>query len=399
MTFLTLALCLNAAPSITWTRTTIDPWFQSEGVNAADVNRDGKLDILTGEYWFEGPDYKVRHQMQPPGDYRNGFTGYSRSFCVWPDDFNSDGFVDVLVIDFPGLPCFWLENPKGKHGHWKKHIVWHSACNETPLYKDLFGTGKRVLIMGFQPKGSNEKDNLGQMAYFSPNPADPYAEWEMHPLSGEAAAGKPVPGTMKFSHGLGVGDINSDGRLDVMASGTNTKGQAGWWEQPEKSDGKTPWKMHAFQFGDSCADMYAADLSGTGKADILCTSAHRFGIWQLRNRGDGFEKIDLFPQLVSETHAAHFVDIDGDGIKDLVTGKRFWSHGKNEPGSDKPAMVYWLQAKKSADGAISFTPQEIDNNSGIGTMFEVIDLNGDKLLDIVTSNKKGVHVIMQSRKP
>src|SRR5207253_1033636 len=127
--------------------------------------------------------------------------------------------------------------------------------------------------------------NEGQMAYFTPNPKDPTALWEMHPISEPSTPGNPIAGTQQYSHGLGVGDMNGDGRLDAIASGTNTKGVGGWWEQPEKPDGKTPWKFHPFQFGEACADMYAADLSGTGKMDLLATSAHHFGIWQLKNRG------------------------------------------------------------------------------------------------------------------
>ncbi|CAN5424795.1 hypothetical protein BH11PLA2_BH11PLA2_44080 [soil metagenome] len=388
-----------AESPLKFTRTTIDSKFQSEGCAVADVNKDGHMDVINGEFWYEGPDFKSKHEMQKPGEYGDGEKGYSHSFCVWMDDINGDGFPDCIVIDFPGTPCYWLENPKGKDDHWKKHPIWHSACNETPLYKDLFGTGKRVLIMGFQPKGVKEADNLGRMAYFTPNTKDLNAEWEMHPLSDEAKPGQPIPGTMKFSHGLGVSDMNGDGRLDVLASGTNTKGAGGWWEQPEKADGVTPWKFHPFKFGDACADMYAADLSGTGKMDLLCTSAHYTGFWQLKNRGTNLEpvydKVDLFPGLITETHAAHFVDLDGDGLRDLVTGKRFYSHGKREKGWDMPAVVTWFKASKTADGAITFTPHVLDDNSGIGTQFEIADVNKDGKLDIITSNKKGTHVLIQ----
>src|SRR5262249_6170395 len=141
-----------------------------------------------------------------------------------------------------------------------------------------------------------------------------------------------------------------------------------------------------------------------GKADILSSSAHKFGIWahvQKPGTGSGepaFVKKDLFPKLVSETHAMHYVDINGDGLKDLVTGKRWWSHGRAEPGADGPAMIYWFEAKKDKDGIITFTPHEVDNDSGIGTQFTVTDVNGDGLLDIVTSNKKGTFLFEQVRK-
>jgi len=139
-------------------------------------------------------------------------------------------------------------------------------------------------------------------------------------------------------------------------------------------------------------------MDGDGKADILSSSAHKFGIWWHQQRSPTeFVRHDLFKDLLSETHAMHCVDINGDGLKDLVTGKRWWSHGRAEPGSDKPAMIYWFEAKKSKDGMTTFTPHVIDDNSGIGTQFVVTDVNGDGLLDVVTSNKKGTYLFEQVR--
>ena len=405
LSVLTLGLMLAApAPqNITWKKQVLDTKFRTEGVGVCDVNKDGKLDVLNGEFWYEGPDFTKSHEMQKPGDYGDGIKGYSHSFAVFPDDFNGDGWTDAIVIDFPGVPCFWLENPQGKEGHWKKHIIWHSACNETPLYKDLLGNGKKVLIMGFQPKGKPGVDTEGQMAWFTPA-KDPNAAWEMHPISEPsvppdmkdgkpvAKTGKMIPGTQKFSHGLGIGDVNSDGKMDVLCTG-------GWWEQPATVDGTTPWKFHAANLGPACADMHVIDIDNDKKADVITTSAHQFGIWWHKQRGDGaFERRDLFPQYMSETHAAQFIDMDGDGMKDLVTGKRWWSHGRNEPGADWPAMLYWFKAKKSKDGMIDFTPYIIDTDSGVGTQLTVADVNGDGLLDVVISNKKGVYYHEQVRK-
>jgi hypothetical protein len=379
--------------AITWKKTVIDPKFRSEGVAVADVNRDGKMDIIHAEAWYEAPDWKM-HPIQKLGDYGTGLGNYSQSFCCWAEDLNGDGWPDLIVIDFPGKPCYWLENPKGAEGVWKKHIIWHSACNETPQYVDLFGTGKRVLVMGFQPKDKKPEGDEGQMAWFAPG-KDPTELWEMHPISEPSAPGKVVPGTNRFSHGIGAGDVNGDGRLDVICT-------AGWWEQPAKDDGK-PWKFHPAQLGEACADMFAYDMDGDGRADIISSSAHKFGIWWHQQRGDkgaepGFVKVDLFRELLSETHALHCVDINGDGLKDLVTGKRWWSHGRNEPGSDWPAMIYWFEASRDQKGLVHFRPHVIDIDSGIGTQFAVADVNGDGLLDVVTANKKGVFLFEQVRK-
>ncbi len=375
---------------ISWKKTVIDTKFRSEGATVADVNKDGKMDILTGEVWYEAPDWKMHEIRKPARDYGDGLGGYSTSFACWAEDFNGDGWPDLLVIRFPGEPCSWYENPKGKAGHWKEHLVHKSACNESPQFADLFGTGKRVLIMGIQPdKGDG---NMGQMVWLAPG-NDPTQPWEVHPISEPSAPGKVVPGTNRFSHGLGIGDMNGDGRLDVIVP-------QGWWEQPKEAGDKA-WTFHPLNNNDATADLFVHDVDGDGRVDILASSAHKYGIWYYQQRGDkdkpAFLKVDLFKDLVSETHAMHFVDINGDGAKDLVTGKRWWSHGKGEPGSDKPAMLYWFEANKNPSKEPRFTPHVIDNDSGIGTQFWVGDFNGDKLPDIVTSNKKGTFLFEQVR--
>jgi hypothetical protein len=380
----------ESAPAVSWKKTILDRGFHSEGVAVADVNHDGKLDILAGDVWYEAPSWTM-HEIRPIRSYGDGSNGYSNSFACWAEDLNGDGWPDLIVIGFPGAPCHWYENPQNKPGLWKEHVIWHSACNETPQYVDLFGTGKRVLVMGWQPKG---KENQGQMAWFRPG-KDPTQLWEMHPISEPSSPGHEIPGTQRFSHGLGVGDVNGDGRLDVICTG-------GWWEQPEKDEDR-PWKFHPADLGPACADMYAYDLDGDGKADILSSSAHDYGIWWHQQKpgsnGDpAFLRHDLFPHLFSETHAMHFVDINGDGLKDLVTGKRWWAHGpRGDVDPNNPAVLYWFEARRGSDGITKFVPHEIDTNSGIGTQFVVEDVNGDKLPDIVVANKKGVFLFEQVR--
>ena len=234
------------------------------------------------------------------------------------------------------------------------------------------------------------------MAWFTPG-SDPTQPWEMHAVSEPSAPGKVIPGTFRFSHGLGTGDLNGDGRagrhLHRRLVGTTRVGpeQQHALDVPPRQTGRCRRRHDRLrrqprrqarrdrQLGPPVRDLVV-------RANRQATTATRRSC-----------KHDLFPDLVSETHALIAADINRDGLKDLVTGKRFWSHGTNEPGSDKPARLYWFEAARGPDGKITFTPREIDDQSGIGTQFVVADFNGDGLLDIVTANKKGV--FLSSNRP
>lgn len=384
----------QAQTKIKWKKIVLDKSFRSEGVAVFDVNKDGKKDVVTGEVWYENPTWKV-HKIRKLGPVKGDRPrsekynpkAYSNSFCCWGEDINKDGWTDLIVIGFPGFPCYWYENPKNKGGMWKEHMIWHSACNETPQYADLFGTGKRVIIMGWKAK----KGNVHQMAWFAPG-KDPTKLWKMHPIS-EPSKNAGSIGSNRFSHGLGFGDVNGDGRLDVICT-------SGWWEQPKKINDQ-PWKYHQVKLGEACADMHVYDLDGDKVNDVVSSSAHRYGIWWHRQNpkklGTSFVTRTLFAKLFSQTHALHCVDIDGDGLKDLVTGRRHWAHGGRDPGGKDPAYLYWFQAKMGKDGMITFTPHKIDDDSGIGTQFVVTDFDGDGDPDIIVANKRGVFVTLQIR--
>ncbi len=375
-----------ASPSpISWRSFAIDPKFRSEGVTVADVNRDGLTDILVGELWYEGPDW-TQHEISPPKDYGDGASSYSSAFLCFSDDIDKDGWTDQIVVGFPGQACFWYRNPQGDNRHWPKHLICPIAANESPHYVDLFGNGQRVLVMASHPEG---KPGRAEMAWFAPG-RDPTERWPMHPISEVQDL---TGGPSWLGHGLGVADLNGDGKMDVLTT-------IGWWEHPEDAK-NAPWPFHQARLGDACAQMFAIDLNGDQLNDVISSSAHSYGIWahqqESTSRSDPtFIRRDLFPNLVSQTHSLQCRDIDGDGLRDLVTGKRWWAHGPSgDPGSSEPAHLYWFQAQRANEGQLSFVPHLIHADSGVGLQFVIEDLNRDGHLDIVTSNKKGVFLFEQ----
>lgn len=377
------------AENVHWERLKLDDTFRSEGVTAADVNHDGKIDVLAGEVWYEAPDWKM-HEIRKPGTY-DAAKGYSQSFNDWAYDVNGDGWVDLICINFPGTPCHWYENPKNAAGHWKAHEVWHSAANETPQFLDVTGDGKPELIMASEPEGI-----VGYLEVPPPDKAD--QKWTFTAVSEEKI---PV-GSHRFYHGLGVGDVNGDGRADIVIPD-------GWWEAPSEA-GKRPWAFHPLSLNPegtgrslSSADIYVDDLDLDGDNDLLMSAAHKTGIWWFENTGTNAEpkfKYHLIDAAFSQTHALNYADINGDGTKDLITGKRFYAHGPT--GDDDPlgdVVMYWFEVQKTPKKPPRFVPHRIVEGlgTGVGTQFLVTDVDGDNLLDIVLSNKKGTNVLLQKR--
>ena len=369
------------ARDVRFKKIVVDETFRSEGVAVGDVNHDGKIDVLAGDVWYAAPDGKM-HEIRPVGQY-DGSKGYSNCFANFAQDVNGDGWVDSIVIGLPGGPCLWYENPKNKTGHWTERKVANSACNETPVCLDLLGPppADPVPLFAVRPQGI--------MAWFSV-PQDLSGLWNMHVIAGPDA-----PGTKKYSHGLGVGDVNRDGRKDVLIT-------EGWWEAPEDRT-QTNWKFHPAKLGPACADMLVYDVDGDGDSDVITSSAHNYGIWWFESTagppsggadGSQFEQ-HLISKEFSQTHAIRLVDMNGDGIKDLVTGKRYFAHQGKDPGGHEPAVLYWFELRRLKKGKVEYIPHKIDDNSGVGTQFVVADINADSKPDIVTSNKKGVHVFLQ----
>ena len=392
----------------TFTKIQLSDQFWSEGATAGDLNNDGASDIVSGPYWWEGPDFKTRHEYYPAtatfqlklGPMTSvtvpGFEGtlgrenkYSDNFFAWVLDFNGDRWNDILIVGFPGTDTSWFENPKGQGGHWTRHKIFDQTDNESPVFTDITGDGKPELVC----------ITKGQYGYAAPDWREPAKPWTFHPITPNRKYGN-------FTHGLGVGDINGDGRSDLIE-------KDGWWEQPASLAGDPLWTFHAQPMGTGGAQMYAYDVSGDGLADIITSlAAHGFGLaWYEQYREAGAIRFrehvfvtkaaadNAYGVKFSEIHAIDLVDMDGDGLKDIVTGKRFWSHGRTgDPDRNDAAVLYWFRLTRGADTRVDFVPYLVDNESGVGTQVVATDVNGDGLPDIVVGNKRGTFVFVHRKR-
>ncbi len=362
----------QVSQSVTYSKEVIYDEFISEGANAADVDRDGDLDILAGHYWFENPHWQP-HEIRSPEEF-DYTKGYSHSFLNFAMDVNQDGWIDFICFDFPGRGVYWYENPLGQHRHWKEHLIDSTACNESPMMVDIDGDGRGELVFGNMERG--------EMMWYRP-PSEP-GDLSWH---GRAIGLSQKEGTQQFSHGLGWGDINGDGIKDIII-------RQGWWEVPRDLS-QFPWTFHPADLGLPCSQMYSHDFDNDGDQDVLSASAHAYGIWwheQIPVDDGIIFKRHLIDSSFSQTHGVAFADLNQDGRPEFVTGKRFFAHQGKDPGGLEPAVIYWFSWEQEESGQPEFAKHLIDDNSGIGIHVVVKDINGDGIPDILNGNKKGVIV-------
>ena len=353
-----LLVCARS-PEIVFERKTIDLGI-SETCAIADFNNDGRPDIFSGEAWYENPSWK-RHPVRHLQEYGT----YLASLTDLPLDVDGDGFVDIVSSGWHNGKIWWSRNP-GKSGSvWEDHTIDQGYPVEFSFLVDLDNDGKaRELLPQFG------------------NQAAPTAWYEV-------AGGtfkKHVVSPRSYGHGIGAGDVNGDGRNDIITP-------RGWLEAPSDPRSGEEWKFHPeFEMGQT-SFIYVIDLNEDGLPDLLTANAHDYGIFWMEQRPNHMWVKHSIDDSWSQPHALTLVDLNGDGRKDLLTGKRFMAHDGRDPGEREPLGIYWYEYRLSEDRkSVEWSKHVIDYGSraGGGLQIAVADVYGRGVLDFAAGGKSGL---------
>jgi hypothetical protein len=375
----------------------------AESVAIADVNNDGRLDVIAAESWYESPAWTKRAIRSIPVS-----SGYVDSFSDLPLDVDGDGFTDVIQIGYFARRIVWMKNPGKSGGEWTEHLIDAVGPTEFALLVDLDNDGRSDDLLP-QFTGAAR----APLTWYEPQGG----EWIKHVVSGQS-----------YGHGIGAGDVNGDKRTDIVTP-------QGWLEAPSDPRAPGQWTFHATEWqrlaipapattapsgtatappplvvppatsapaaagpgaarGAEWGFMHVLDINGDGRSDVLTTSAHSYGICWFEQLADGSWRQHVVDHSWSHAHASTLADVNGDGRLDLVTGKRFQSRNAAAPGDDDPLGVYWYEFTAGAGNAVTWSRHTIHfgGKAGAGLQIAARDLDGDGDIDIVSGGKSGLFV-------
>jgi hypothetical protein len=366
--------------AITFRKHTLDLGC-SEAVTVVDINRDGKLDIVSGENWYEqvpsepgrGPRF-IKHKFRdlPYTKY------YLEDLSDLAVDVNGNGYPDIVSCSYWTKPLTWWENPGDTGEPWREHIIQTASPVEFAFLVDILNTGTPRQLL---PQFGDPHSPLTWYELAEKGARDPWIKHEISPNS--------------FGHGIGAGDVNGDGRTDIITP-------KGWFEAPPDPR-KGEWTFHPeFDLGGT-GFIHTEDINGDGVPDLVTSLAHDYGIFWYEQRKDKAGKRTWVKHLIddgwSQAHAMTFADLNGDGRHELITGKRFYAH-EHDPGANEPLGIYWYETIQTSTG-MQWKRHIIDysTRAGGGMQIPVIDIDRDGDLDVIVAGKSGLFLFENLSNP
>ena len=354
--------------SVKFKKVLLDKSNKCEACSVADFDRDGNLEIMCGEYIYYGKNFDQKRkicEITYDGDYVHDFSNY-------PIDVNGDGWLDIITGSWWSEGLYWRENPKNSTDEWKTHKICGLSNVETIRYFDIDGDGTDEIF----PNTPCEPQSFFKLVKDSDG--KPTGEMKKYVIGGTKDAG----------HGLGFGDINGDGKVDILLCD-------GWLEQPEDVY-SSDWIFHPdYNIPAASVPMICHDINGDGLNDIIVGAGHNYGLWWLEQTivdgKRGFIKHEI-EMTHSQYHDMQLLDIDGDGKLELVTGARHNAHNGNDPGEKDPIGTYIFKLEGTQFTQYTLDLGMPDTASGTGIYFWIADLTGNGKLDLVLPGKEGLYI-------
>ena len=343
-----------------------------EAAAAMDINNDGQLDIYCGGHWYEAPKWEKHFTRELKEK-----SGYYDDFAALPVDVDGDGRTDVITACWFAKQIAWIRNTGQSDLPFQEIPIGETGNNETAITADINNDGQPDVIP------NTVKDRAAWYEFQRDPDESTGVRWIRHELPAEVA-----------SPGVGAGDINGDGRCDIV-------GAKGWAEQPADAD--ADWTFHPeFELEDPGIPIIINDVDGDGDADIVWGIGHNYGVLWLEQECDVLGKRVWAKHEIdkswSQAHVVLAGDIDGDGVNEFVTGKRWHAHNGRDPGGNEPRCLYWYDYDRNEQ---RWTRHAIEENgsAGTGTGAEMVDIDRDGDLDLIMPGKSGLYLFENLLKP
>lgn len=328
-----------------------DIWCKAAG----DLNGDGLLDLIVGGnqsgglVWYENPTWR-RHTID--GEHRFGTD-------VEVADIDGDGRPDVVAIR-ADRKLVWYRNPD-----WTAHVIAEGRLHDIEV-ADFDGDGRLEIV-------ARNQGEFGQSgaALFLYKQESPIA-W----VSGSF----PIP----EGEGLRAADVNRNGRPDIVVNGS-------WYENTGGFLDQDSWRQHRYTDTWTHPNTFidVGDINGNGRLDIVLSPAELAGQFYRiswfeapadATSGPWTEHV-IDPEVEAVHHFVGVADFSLNGSPDVATAEM-------EQGEDPDEVKVYLNR---GQGRAWF--KQVIWTGGSHSM-RIMDLNNNGAPDLFGANWRGREVLL-----